>query len=171
MLSEKVQGALNDQINFELYSSYIYLSMAAWFESQDLPGHANWMKTQATEELMHVEKFYHYVNERDGRVTLSAIDSPPQEWKSPLDAFQHAYEHEQEVSQRINKIVDVTLAESDHATNNFLTWFVNEQVEEEASVKDVISQLKMIGDDGHGLFMLDKDLGSRVLTTPATPVE
>lgn len=168
MLSESVQKALNAQINFELYSSYIYLSMAAWFEDKDLPGHASWMKVQATEELLHVEKFYHYIIERDGRVILDKIDSPTQEWDSPLAAFEDALKHEQEVSRKINKIVDKALSEGDHATNNFLTWFVNEQVEEEASVKDVVRQLKMIGNDGHGLFMLDKELRARVLDTSAT---
>ncbi len=166
MLSEKIQAALNDQINFELFSSYIYFSMAAWFESEDLPGHANWMKVQAMEEMAHVDKLYSFIHERDGRVLAAAIDAPPQSWESPLAAFSHAYKHEQIVSRRFNKLVDLALAESDHATNSFLQWFVNEQVEEEASVKSVVQQLKMIGSEGQGVFMIDRELGQRVFVSP-----
>ena len=166
MISETVVKALNDQINFELYSSYIYYSMSAYFEDIDLPGFAHWMKIQTQEELTHVQKLFDYINERDGRVVLSGIKAPQTEWKSPLEAFEHAYKHEQEVSSRINKMVDLSLQHSDHATNTFLQWFVNEQVEEEASVKKVVQDLKMIGNDGNGLFMLNRELGQRVLTPP-----
>ena len=166
MLSPAINDALNDQINFELFSSYIYFSMAAWFEGEDLPGHGNWMKVQAAEELLHADKLYNYINERDGRVIAKAIDAPPSAWESPLAAFQHAYEHEQKVSARFNKLVDLALKEGDHATNNFLQWFVSEQVEEETSVKAVVQQLKMVGEEGHGMFVLDKELGARVFTLP-----
>ncbi len=166
MLSDKMQDALNDQLNFELYSAYIYYSMAAYLESVDLPGFSHWMQVQVQEELTHVDKFFRFIHERDGRVILKAIDAPGIEWKSPLDAFQEAYEHEQIVSGRINKLVDLSLKESDHATNSFLQWFVTEQVEEEASVKSIIQQLKIAGKDGHGLLMLDRELGARVFTMP-----
>ncbi len=166
LLSDKMQDALNDQLNFELYSAYIYYSMAAYLESVDLPGFSHWMQVQVQEELTHVDKFFRFIHERDGRVILKAIDAPGIEWKSPLDAFQEAYEHEQIVSGRINKLVDLSLKESDHATNSFLQWFVTEQVEEEASVKSIIQQLKIAGKDGHGLLMLDRELGARVFTMP-----
>lgn len=166
MLSDKMQDALNDQLNFELYSAYIYYSMAAYLESVDLPGFSHWMRIQVQEELTHVDKFFRFIHERDGRVILKAIDAPGREWKSPIDAFQEAYEHEQIVSGRINKLVDLSLKESDHATNSFLQWFVTEQVEEEATVKSIIQQLKLAGKDGHGLLMLDRELGARVFTMP-----
>ncbi len=158
--------ALNDQLNFELYSAYIYYSMAAYLESQDMPGFANWMKVQVKEELTHVDKFFTYICEREGRVLMKQIDAPATEWKSPLDVFQDAHKHEQIVTGRINKLVDLSLKESDHATNSFLQWFVTEQVEEEASVKTIIQQLKLAGKDGHGLLMLDRELGTRVFTMP-----
>jgi ferritin len=161
-----MQDALNDQLNFELYSAYIYYSMAAYLERVDLPGFSHWMQIQVQEELTHVDKFFRFIHERDGRVILKAIDAPGIEWKSPLDAFQEAYQHEQIVSGRINKLVDLSLKESDHATNSFLQWFVTEQVEEEASVKSIIQQLKLAGKDGHGLLMLDRELGARVFTMP-----
>lgn len=168
MLSEKIQSALNEQINFELFSAYLYFSMAAWLESEDLPGHANWMKVQAMEEMLHVDKLYGYIIERDGRVLAKAIEAPQNNWETPLAAFKNAYEHELEVSARINKLVDLSLQESDHATNSFLQWFVNEQVEEESSVKAVVQQLRLIGEDGHGLFMVDRELGQRVFLPPQT---
>ncbi|MBL6988182.1 MAG: ferritin [Bacteriovoracaceae bacterium] len=167
MLSTDVEKALNEQINFELYSSYIYLSMSAYFESIDLPGFAHWMKIQNQEELVHVHKLFDYINEREGRVTLTAIEAPQLEWESALDAFQDAYEHEQKVTARVNKIVDLSIVKSDHATNSFLQWFVQEQVEEESSVKKVVQDLKMVGKDGHGLFMLNRELAQRVFVPPA----
>jgi ferritin len=166
LLSKEMQDALNKQLNFELYSAYIYYSMAAYLESEDVPGFASWMQIQVQEELTHVDKFFHFINERDGRVILTAIDEPAKEWGSPLEAFEDAYKHEQIVSGRINKLVDLSLKESDHATNSFLQWFVTEQVEEEATVKTIIQQMKLAGKDGHGLLMLDRELGSRVFTMP-----
>jgi ferritin len=166
LLSEKIQDALNDQLNFELYSAYIYYSMAAYLESEDLPGFSHWMQIQVQEELSHVDKFFRFIHERDGRVVLKVIEGPAAEWGSSLEAFQDAYKHEQIVSGRINKLVDLSLKESDHATNSFLQWFVAEQVEEEASLKTIIQQLKLAGKDGHGLLMLDRELGARVFTMP-----
>lgn len=166
MLSEKTQEELNKQLNAELYSSYLYLSMSAYFHSVNLRGFANWMRVQAQEELLHVAKFYDFVNERDGRVILRPVEGPPSEWASPLAAFEDAYRHEQKVSGLINKLVDLSIEEKDHATNNFLQWFVAEQVEEEASANDIVQQLKLLGDDRNGLFMLDRELAQRVFTPP-----
>ncbi len=167
MISKKLQDALNDQLNAELYSSYLYLSMSAYFQSANLAGFAGWMRIQAQEELVHVMKFYDYVGERGGKVTLGAVDGPPTEWKSPLAAFEQAYAHEQMVTGRINDLVNLAIDERDHATNGFLQWFVTEQVEEEATADAVVQKLKLIGDDGGGMFMVDQEMGARVFTPPA----
>jgi ferritin len=166
MLKAKIEAAINDQINAELYSSYLYLSMSAYFESIDLKGFANWMKIQAQEELIHVGKFFDFVNERSGRVKLQPIAAPTIEWSSPIDAFKAAYDHECHITGLINKLVDLTREESDHATYNFLQWFVGEQVEEEATADSVVKQLKLVGDQGHGLFMIDRELAQRVFVMP-----
>ncbi len=168
MLSERMQAALCGQLNAELYSSYLYLSMSAYFQSTGLPGFANWMRVQAQEEMVHVMKFYDYVNERDGRVTLELVEKPPSEWDSALAVFEHTYKHEQNVTGLINKLVDLAIEEKDHAANNFLQWFIAEQVEEEASAKEVLQKLKIMGDAPGGLFMLDSELATRVFTVPAT---
>lgn len=167
MISEKLEKSLNDQLNFEIYSAYVYYAMAAYLESIDLPGFSNWMQMQVREELVHADKFFQFINERDGRVKLAQVDGPDFEWKSPLDAFQTAYEHECEVSKRIHAIVDQCREEKDHAVENFLAWFVTEQVEEEATTKAIVQQLKMAGDDTNILFMVDRELGQRVFTAPA----
>lgn len=161
MLSEKMQAALNAQINAELYSSYLYLSMAAYFEAQNLLGFANWMHKQSGEETIHGMKFYHYVHSRRGRVLLSQLDGPKTEWKAPLAVFEDSLKHEQKVTGLINKLMDLAIAESDHATISFLKWFVDEQVEEEANVDTVIQDLKRIGEAPEGLFMLDRELAGR----------
>jgi ferritin len=166
MLSKKMDKALNDQIKWELYSSYLYLSMAAYFADLGLGGFAHWMRMQAQEEEFHAMKFYDYVLERGGRVVLQGIDAPPSEWKSPLDAFEETLKHEEHVTSLINDLVDLAIKEKDHATNIFLQWFVTEQVEEEDSVNEVLSKLKLVGDGGEGLFMLDKELSARVFTPP-----
>jgi ferritin len=167
MLSEKIEKALNEQVNFELFSAYTYFSMSAWFDAQDLPGFANWMRIQAQEELLHVKKFYDFINDRDGRVIMEAIEKPRADWESPLAVIQNGLEHEREVTGRIHKLVDVSLQENDHATNSFLQWFVNEQVEEEANFKAIQQRLKLIKGEGHGLFMVDMEMGKRTLTIPA----
>ncbi len=168
MLSKKMQDALNGQLNAELYSAYLYASMSAYFESVNLRGFANWMRVQAQEEVVHAYKFYNFVNERGGRVVLRPIEGPPTEWDSPIAPFEAAYEHEQKVTGLINKLVDLAVSQKDHATNNFLQWFVTEQVEEEASANEVVQKLKLVGDARGGLFMLDRELGQRVFTPPAT---
>ena len=169
MLSPKLQDALNDHLNHELYSSYLYYSMVAYFDSRNLAGFANWMRVQAQEELAHVDRFFAFICERQGRVRLAAVQAPQTDWDSPLAAFEQAYQHEVGVSQRINALVDLCLSESDHATQAFLQWFVNEQVEEEASVDQVVQKLKLVGNEGYGLFMIDRELATRTYTAPATP--
>jgi ferritin len=167
MLKENILKGLNSQLNAELYSAYLYLSMEAYFESIDLSGCANWMRAQAQEELTHAMKFYGYIVQRGERVILSAIDGPQVEWDSPVAVFEHVYEHEQKVTGLINDLVDLSVSESDHATNNFLQWFVAEQVEEEESASGVLQRMKLAGDSKSGLFMLDRELGQRVFTPPA----
>ncbi len=163
MLSEKMQGALNKQMNAELYSGYLYVSMSAYFEAQDLPGFAHWMRAQAQEELLHAMKFYHYIVDKDSRAKMLAIEQPPVEWDSPLAVFQAAYEHEQKVTGLINTLVEQAMAERDFATNAMLQWFVTEQVEEEASANAVVQQLKRVGDSAEALLLLDRELGARVV--------
>ena len=171
MISKKIQQALNEQVNAEFYSAYLYLSMEAYFESMNLPGSANWMRAQIQEEAMHAMKIYDFVNERNGRVLLKSIAQPPTEWDSPLAAFEDAYKHEQKVTGLINDLVNLAVKEKDHATNSFLQWFVNEQVEEEDSANQVVQKLKMIQNDPGGLFSIDRELGQRVFTPPATEGE
>ena len=168
MIKEKIQDALNKQLNAELYSSYLYLSMAAYFESVSLKGFANWMRVQAQEELFHAMKFYDYIHERGGRVAMTSISAPLTQWDSPLAAFKQVYQHEQKVTGLINNLVTLAIAETDHATNNFLQWFVAEQVEEESSADEIVQKLRLLGEDRSGLFMLDQELGQRVFIPPAT---
>jgi ferritin len=167
MLSDKIQNAINSQINAELYSSYLYVAMAMYFESVDMSGAARWMNSQAQEELVHADKFMNYVNERGGRVLLDAIVKPPAEWESVLDTFKAALEHERKVSSLINGLVTLAREENDHMTDNFLQWYVAEQVEEEASAGEVVRKLKLIGDSGGGRFMIDNELGQRVFVPAA----
>ena len=171
MISKKIEGALNDQINAEIYSAYLYLSMVAYFESVNLTGFATWMRAQAQEEMVHAMKIYDFVNERGGRVLLKSIDAPPAEWDSPLAAFEAAYAHEQLVTGRINDLVNLAVAEKDHATNAFLQWFVNEQVEEETSADNVVQNLKMAQNAPGALFIIDRELGQRVFTPPVAKGE
>jgi ferritin len=166
MLSEKMQEALNKQLNAELYSAYLYLSMAAYFYSINLTGFANWMKVQNQEETVHAMKFYQFINERGGMIWLDAIAKPPTTWSTPLEVFEETLKHEEKVTSLINNLVDLAMAERDHATNAFLQWFITEQVEEEASANEVIQNLKLAGNDAHALFMLDRELGTRVFTPP-----
>jgi len=161
MLSAKLQEALNKQINAELYSAYLYLSMSASLEAQNWGGMATWLKAQAQEELGHAMKIYGYVFERNGTVELGQIDAPKGSWASPLKAFEDAHKHEIKVTGLINKLVELAAKEKDHATTAFLQWFVTEQVEEEASTLDVVDKLKLIGDHTGSLFMLDRGLGQR----------
>lgn len=167
MLSQKMSDAINAQINAEYYSSYLYLSMAAWSEEQNLPGFGNWFRMQVEEEMIHATKLFDYVLERGSRVTLTAIDAPETEWASPKAVFEATLKHEQYVTSLINKLVDLALAESDHATNTFLQWFVTEQVEEESNADAILRTLHRMGDAAGALYMLDKELAGRAAPAPA----
>ena len=166
MLKPSLENALNAQINAEMYSAYMYLSMSAWFDDHGLPGMSNWMKAQFQEEMFHTDKFFHYVLERGGRVTLTAIEAPPVEWDNALDAFEKTLAHEQHVTSLINDLASLSLDERDHATHNFLQWFIAEQVEEEATASEFVNQLGMVGNSGHGMLMLDREMATRVFSPP-----
>ena len=161
MISSTLQGAINTQIKHELYSAYLYLSMAAFAEAQSLPGFANWLRKQSVEEVEHALKFYDYLVDRGGRVTLQAIDAPPTEFASPLAVFEETYAHEQKVTALINDLYATALAENDYATQTELQWFITEQVEEEKSASAIVEMLKMAGDRGQALLMVDRYLASR----------
>ncbi len=167
MLKRTIEKALNQQINAEMYSAYLYLSMSTYFESLSLPGFAGWMKVQAQEEMSHAMKIYDFVHERGGAVKLMPIDGPPVKWASPVAVFEATLAHERKVTGLINKLVDLAIKEKDHASNIFLQWFVTEQVEEEASADELLQQLKRIGNAGHALLMMDKEMGRRTFTAPA----
>lgn len=167
MISEKISAAINNQINRELYSSYLYFSMAGYFDSTNLKGFAGWMRVQAMEELAHVKKFYDFLTSRGGRVILSEIKAPPTQWESPLSVFEDVLAHEQSVSALINGLVDLSIELKDHASTGFLQWFVTEQVEEEASADDVIQSLKLNANNPGGLFIVDKELAQRTFMPPA----
>ena len=162
MISKKIQEELNKQINAEFYSSYFYLSMSAYFEAMDLQGFAKWFRMQADEEYAHAMKIFDYVYQIGGEVKLQKIAGPKTEWDSFLEVFKDTFEHEQKVTKSINTLVDLAQKEKDHATVNFLQWFVSEQVEEEATAQMNVKKMEMIGDSKSGLFMLDNDLGSRI---------
>jgi ferritin len=169
-MNPKVEEALNEQINAELYSAYLYLSMSSWFDSIGLRGFANWERVQAMEERDHGLKIFDYVLARGGRAVMQQIDAPPTEWKDAKDAFETQMAHELKVTSLINNLVDLSISEKEHATVNFLQWFVNEQVEEEENARTILDQLKMISQEkGVGLlYMLDKELGTRTYTAPGT---
>lgn len=168
MINEKIERAINDQINAEFYSAYFYLSMAAYFENLNLSGFANWMKVQYQEEVAHAMKFFNYVNERGGKVVLKAIDTPPHTWDSPTHIFQESLQHEVKVTGLINNLIDLAIQEKDHATSNFLQWYIQEQVEEEANAEIILSKLKMIQHSPESLYILDKELATRVFVDPTT---
>lgn len=168
MIKQKIQDELNQQINAELYSAYLYAAMGAYFQSINLKGFGNWMDVQYKEETAHAVRMYNYLNDRGGRVVLTAIDGPPTEWRSPVAVFDAVYKHEQKVTGLINDLVNLAMEEKDHATYNFLQWFVAEQVEEEASADEILQQLKLTADDTSALLMLDRELGQRVFVDPNT---
>lgn len=161
MISQTMQNALNEQAKNELYSSYIYLAMAAYFHDQNWEGMAGWMHKQAAEEKEHFEKFFNYIIERGGRVELKALEKPPFEWDSPLAVFKAAYKHEQFITAKINELYELAKEEGDHATEVMLHWFIEEQVEEESSVEEIVVMLEKIGDAMPPMFMLDSKLGGR----------
>lgn len=166
MLSERMEKALNEQVNAELYSAYLYLSMASYFRKINLNGFARWMEVQSLEEVTHAMKFYNFINERGEQTILKPIEGPPISWETPLAAFEDAYSHELKVTDLINNLVNLAIEEKDHATNNFLQWFVSEQVEEEASANEVVQKLLLVRDGQGSLFMLDQELGKRMFNIP-----
>ena len=163
-MEKRLADGINSQMNFEIYSAYIYLAMSSYLKGIGLNGAANWMKVQAQEEMLHVDDFYTFLHDRGESPELAAIDKPPVKWESPLAAFEDAFRHEQIVSSRINDLVDTALEIRDHAANAFLQKYVSEQIEEEASVSDVVQQLKMIEGAPQGLFMVDRELGQRIFS-------
>jgi ferritin len=173
MLKEKVLKALNEQVNAEQYSALLYLSMSAWFEDKGLPGFANWMYVQYQEELTHANKIFKYIVERSGKAEVKAIKQMPADFESVLEVVEKTLEHEQHVSKLINNLVDVASEERDHATQSFLQWFVDEQVEEEANVTEILDSLKLIEGEGkgNGLFMLDRELRQRTFVDTTQTAE
>ena len=169
MISRKIQNAFNEQIEEELESAYLYLSMVGYFHSTGLDGMAQWMRVQVQEELAHAMKFFDFINERDGKVKLLPISTKRhKKWESPLEAFRAAYKHEQYITGLINDLVQLARDENDNAASIFLQWFVTEQVEEEANTSKVAQMLERIGDSGHGLFMMDQKLGVRTIAANPT---
>jgi ferritin len=167
MLEKEVERGINEQINAELYSAYLYYSMAAYFEALSLKGFSHWMRVQALEEMTHVQKFFGYLNDRAGRVELLPIEAPPLEWESPLKVFEEVYAHEVKVTSLINKLMDLAVSKSDHASCSFLQWFVTEQVEEEATADEVLQKLKLVDKTEGGLFLLDQEMDRRTFALPA----
>lgn len=163
MISKQMAEALNDHLNKELYSSYLYMSMSSHAHHIGLKGFANWFNVQVQEELLHVQRAYHYLLDQGAKVILEAIDKPPTDFKSALDLFETTLNHEKQVTARINDLVGIANKENDYATANMLQWFVDEQVEEETTADDIIRKLKLVGNDGTGLFMIDKELSARTL--------
>lgn len=166
MISKKLQDAINSQINKELYSAYFYLAMSAYCKTKDLDGFANFFYVQYQEETFHAMKFYNYLLDRGSDVVLTKIDTPPADFKSPLDVFEKTLEHEQFVTKSINDLLDLSIKENDHASASFLKWYVDEQVEEEATVSRLVNRMKLVGDNVGGLFIVDSELKARVFTPP-----
>lgn len=165
MLSKKMVDALNGQINKEMYSAYLYMAMSAYSDHKGLKGFANWFYVQYQEEMEHAMRIYYYIQDQGGKVKLMAIEQPPTEFGTPLEMFQKTLEHEKFVTKSINDLVDLAGAEKDHATQIFLQWFVTEQIEEESNDNEIIDKLNLAGQEGNGLFMIDKELGTRVFTS------
>ncbi|MDA3860627.1 MAG: ferritin [Melioribacteraceae bacterium] len=170
MISKVMEEALNKQLNRELFSSYLYLSMATFFDSNSFVGMAQWMKLQAEEEHIHSMKFFDFIQKIGGRVILEQIDKPQLDWDSAQQAFEDALAHEEYITKHINELTDLAIAERDHSTKTFLQWYVDEQVEEEATANEIVQKFKLIGDSKSGLYMLDRELGARILT-PDTAVK
>ncbi len=168
MLTKNLEKAINEQINKELYSAYFYLGMSAYCNSVDLDGFANFFYVQYQEETFHAMKLYNYVLERGGNIKLAKIDEPPQDFKSALDVCEKTLEHEQYVTKSINNLMDISIKENDHATTSFLKWYVDEQVEEEATITKLVNRMKLVGDNVGGLFIVDQELKARVFTPPVT---
>ena len=171
MINKKVRDGFNKQIQHEFYSAYLYLSMAAWVHSKGMDGMAQWLRVQTLEEMTHAMKFFDHIIERDGEVELLEIEKPPTEWASPLEAMKAAYKHEQFITGKINELVALSKNENDYASGSLLQWFVDEQVEEEANASKNVQNLEMVGDSGNGLLMVDREMGTRTFTMPASKEE
>ena len=171
MIKKPVLDEFNEQIKHEMESAYLYLAMAAWFDSRSLNGMATWMKSQATEEMGHAMRFYNHILDRDGKVVLEPLGIKKLEWNSPVQAFEEALAHERFITERINHLVEVAHSNKDSAAHNFLEWFVEEQIEEEATASKICDDLKLVGDSGYGVLMLDRELGQRMPTMPTTGEE
>lgn len=164
MINKRMEDALNKQVNAELYSAYLYLSMSVWCEEKNLKGFANWLRVQYQEETAHGLKIFDYILERGGTVKLDKIDCPPNTWKDIIEVFEEVLKHEQHVTSLIHDLVQIAIEEKDFATNNMLQWFVNEQVEEEASATEILEQLRLFDGKGAPLFMMDREFKQRVFT-------
>lgn len=161
MLAKKVEAAMNDQLQKELQSAYVYLAMSAWAESKSFPGMAQWLRAQWAEELEHAMRFYNFIVDRGARVEFKALEAPPVEYRSALHVFESALEHERSVTRSINELYELVAKEKDFASQAWLDWFATEQVEEEKNVGQVVDDLQRVGDKGDGLFLLDRELGKR----------
>ncbi|OGS12451.1 MAG: ferritin [Elusimicrobia bacterium RIFOXYA2_FULL_58_8] len=168
-INNKMEEAINKQVNAELYSAYLYLGMSARCSELNLKGMANWFYVQAQEEMTHAMKFYRFILERSGSARLPGIEGVRSDWKNPLEMFAAAYEHEQKVTALINNLMDIATAERDHASASMLNWFIDEQVEEEANASEITEKLKLVGESREGLFMLDKELSTRVFVDSTQP--
>ncbi len=166
MLSQNLQDAFNEQMKNEFYSAYLYMAMAGYFQSEDLPGFASWMRVQALEEMTHGEKFFNFTCETGGRTHLLPIAGPPNDFKSAIDVFEQGLTHEKFVTASINNLMNIAVEEKDHAAQIFLHWFVTEQIEEESSFSLILKKLKRVEGDGRGLLLLDQELGQRVFVPP-----
>lgn len=166
MLSASLEKALNDQLHLEFESAYLYLSMSAWFEWKNMLGFAKWMNVQRDEEQFHASKFYHFILDRGGQVQLKSLQQPKWDWNNQIEVFEEALAHEMLVTKSIHALIDLAMAERDHASFTFLQWFVTEQVEEEATITAIIDQLRMVADSQSGMFLIDKDLGARAAVNP-----
>jgi ferritin len=160
-ISKKMMEAINRQINREFFSGYLYLSAAIFLETNNFDGMAHWMKIQAKEEFEHGMKFYGFIIERGGSVSLTGIEAPKSDWKSPLEIFQYAYDHEKKVTEMINNLIDIAKSENDNAALELLNWFIKEQVEEEANSSKIAAKLSLVGDNAGGLFIIDGELRRR----------
>jgi ferritin len=167
MLSQRLLDELNMQLKYEFYSSHLYLAMTGYCLSQDLDGFANFFKVQAEEEKFHAMKFFNFINQRGGRIKIYALDEPSNDYASVLDAFEKSLEHERFVTKRIYTLTDIAMEEREHSTISFLKWFIGEQVEEEATLDNVIKKLHRIGNDSSGIYLLDTELAARTFTPPA----
>jgi ferritin len=165
-MNAEMEKALNEQVNAEMYSFYLYLSMSAWADSKGLKGLTNWMRVQAQEEMAHGMKIFDFINERGGKAILKTIEEPPREWQNIINVFEEVLAHERKITASINELYNIAMQVKDHASSTFLHWFVIEQVEEEANVSQILDQLRLIDGQGTGLFLLDREFGQRIFVDP-----